>query len=86
MASSSQNKFEDSLDDAFDEYFVQHFDQYFDQTFENFTIGHQEEARKQSKNEPILKETVKRAIFVCGMIISVKIQHTLVLFLADDLE
>jgi len=49
MASSSQNNFEDSLDDAFDEYFDQHFDQYFDQTFENFTIGHQEESRKQRK-------------------------------------
>ena len=41
MASSSQNTFEESLDDT--------FDQYFDQTFENFTIGHQEETRKQRK-------------------------------------
>uniref|UniRef100_A0A0D3BW03 DDE Tnp4 domain-containing protein n=1 Tax=Brassica oleracea var. oleracea TaxID=109376 RepID=A0A0D3BW03_BRAOL len=55
MASSSQNNFEDSLDDAFDEYFDQHFDQYFDQTFENFTIGHQDEARKQRKKRACIE-------------------------------
>ena len=70
MTSSSQTTFEDSFDDT--------FDQYFDQTFENFTIGHQEEARKQrKKNELISKEIVKKTMFVYGMIISVKLQRIL---------
>ena len=55
MASSSQNNFENSIDDAFDENFDQYFDQYFDQAFENFTIGHQEEAKKQRKKRAYIK-------------------------------
>ena len=42
MAFSSQNTFQESNDDT------------FDQTFENFTIGHQEKARKQRKMFNIL--------------------------------
>ena len=51
MTSSSQTTFEDSLDDTFDQY----FDQYFDQTFENFTIGHQEEPKKQRKKRAYIE-------------------------------
>ena len=38
------------------------------------------------RNEPISKEIGKLAIYVCGMIISVKLQHTLIIYSADDLE
>ena len=82
MASSSQNPFEESLDDTFDQY----FDQYVDQTLENLTVGNQEEARKQRKNELISKEIVKKGIFIYGMIISVKLQRILKISSDDILE
>ena len=84
MTSSSQNTLDESFDDAFDEV----FDQHFDQAFENFTLhGDQEERRKKrEKNELISKEIVKKAIFVYGMIISVKLQRILIIFSDDVLE
>ena len=84
MASSSQNTFEESLDDTFDQFFYQHFDQ----AFENFSFIMVSKKNKgeEGKNEFISKETVKKAMSVYGMIISVKLQHILKIYSGDDFE
>ena len=41
---------------------------------------------KEGKNEFISKEIVKKAMYVYGMIISVKLQHILKIYSDDDLE
>jgi len=82
MASSSQNLFEESLDDTFD----QCFDQYFDQTFENFTIGHQEEARKQRKKRAYIERNLEEGHIRLWNDYSVKLQRILKISSDDFLE
>ena len=87
VSSSSQKTLDDLFDETFDEAFDQMFNQYFDQTFEKLTINNdQEEQRKKRKKELISKEIVKKAMYVYGMIISVKLQRILKFFSDDVLE
>ena len=78
MASSSQNTFEESIDDT--------FDQYFDQTFENFTIGHQEEARKQRKKRAYIERNLEEGHIRLWNDYSVKLQRILKISSDDFLE
>ena len=41
---------------------------------------------KEGKNEFISREIVKKATYIHGMIISIKLQHTLTIYSDDDLE
>ena len=84
MASSSQNTFDESLDDDFDEIFDQHFDQAFDNLVIHY--GDQKNKGEEGKNEFISKEIVKKAMFIYVMIISVILQHILIIYSDDDLE
>ena len=85
MASSSHYNFEGSIYENFD----RHFDQHFDQTFENFFLSlwwsRRGEVGKE-KNEFTSKEIVNQAIYVYGMIISVKLQRILKIYSDDVLE
>ena len=64
------------------------FDQHFDQTFENMynAYADQGDERKTRKSEFLSKEIVKNVIFVCGMIISVKLLHILKIYSDADFE
>ena len=84
MASSSHTNLEEVDDQNFDQY----FDQHFDQTFENLFIHQQpqqEERKRRKKNEFISNEIGKQAMYVYGMTISVKLQHIMQIYSADDL-
>ena len=87
MASSSQNTFDESSDDTFDDIFDQKFDekfdQFFDQAFENLNIRG---AQKKENPELILKEIVKKGIFIYGMIIYVILQRILIIYSDDVFE
>ena len=60
-------------------------EQEFVQSFENLNIQ-QEEGRKKGKNEFTSKGIVKKAMYVYGMIISVKLQHINKINSDGDLE
>ena len=93
MLSSSNYNFEgsddeNSDDENFDNAFDDAFDQHFDQTFENLVraYGGQEEERPEMKNAFISKKIVKQAIYIYGMIISVKLRRILKIYSGDVLE
>uniref|UniRef100_A0A0D3EEG1 No apical meristem-associated C-terminal domain-containing protein n=1 Tax=Brassica oleracea var. oleracea TaxID=109376 RepID=A0A0D3EEG1_BRAOL len=76
MASSSHNNLEEVDDES------------FDQTLENLCIIMliRRKQGREGKNEFLSKEIVKQAMYVCGMIISVKLQPIFKIFSVDDLE
>ena len=50
-----------------------------------FIMVFKKKKEKEGKNEFISREIVKKATYVYGMIISVKLQHTLTIYSDDDL-